>query len=574
LFVGAFLIFNTFSITVAQRTREFGLLRALGASGRQITLSVFLEALIVAVVASLVGILAGVGIAAGLKSLLSALGIDLPSSSLVFLPRTGIVALGVGVAVTLVAAIGPARRASKVSPMAALRESAPQTGGFSRRRTAAGSLVVLAGVSLLLAGLFAGIDEPVRLVGAGAVIVFLGVALLAPLIAGPLARSIGTPVSRLLGLPGKLARQNAARNPRRTAATAAALMIGLALVGCVAIFAASLKASTNKALDESLKADFTVSNNMQTGPPAISPEVSNELYDLPEVAAVAPIRLAEFKREDDRKFFLVATDPDALETVADIEVLEGDLDALEEGGLFLYDQAAEDLGLGVGDTFAMEFPATEIQELEVVGIFANNSLLQADYLISVRTYDAHYPERSDARLLVKLKEGVGPAEATRAMESVSDRFPNVAIENQSEAKESSARQVNQLLGLVSALLGLAILIALLGITNTLALSVFERTRELGLLRAVGMARRQTRSMIRWESVIIAIIGAVLGLALGTFFGWALVSALESEGITELSIPVGQLLIYLLVAGLAGVLAALPPARRAARLNVLEAIATE
>jgi len=573
LFVGAFIIFNTFSITVAQRTREFGLLRALGASGRQVTISVFLEALLVGIVASAVGIAAGVGIAVGLKSLLSIFGIDLPSSDLVFLPRTVIVAMGVGVVVTLVAAIGPARRASRISPMAALRESAPRSGEFSRRRTAIGLLTLLLGAGVLFTGLFGELGEPVQLVGAGAVLVFLGVAVLAPLFAGPLARLLGAPVAGFRHLPGKLARKNAERSPRRTAATAAALMIGLALVGLVSILGASLKESTNKVVDESLKADFTVSNSSAAGPPIISPEVANELYDLPEVEAVAPIRLGEFKREGDRRFFVVATDPDALQVVADIEVLDGDLEVLEEDGVFIHELAAKDLGLGVGDKFAMEFPTGEAQ-LDVVGIFRNKSLLQTDYLISIPTYDAHFSEHVDSRLLVKVRPGVSEAEARAAMESIEERFPNVQIEDQAESKESQAAQVNQLLGLVNALLGLAIIIALLGITNTLALSVFERTRELGLLRAVGMARKQVRAMVRWEAVIIAIIGACLGLAIGVFFGWALVTALESEGITELSIPVGQLLSYVAVAGLAGVIAALPPARRAARLNVLEAISTE
>jgi putative ABC transport system permease protein len=574
LFVGAFIIFNTFSITVAQRTREFGLLRSLGASGKQVTFSVFLEALLIGIVASAVGIAAGVGTAVGLKYLLSRFGIDLPSSGLVILPRTVLVGMGVGIVVTLVAAIGPARRASKVSPMAALRESAPRSGeGFSHRRTVIGLLILLLGAALLLAGLFGEFNEPVQLVGAGAVLVFLGVAVLAPLFAGPLARLLGGPVARLRHLPGKLARKNAARSPRRTAATAAALMIGLALVGFVSILGASVKASTGKVVDESLKADYTVTNGNRMGPPIISPEVASELYDLPEVESVAPIRLGEFKRSDGRRFFVVATDPDALQVVADIEVVGGDLEALEEDGIFIHELAAKDLGLAVGDKFSMEFP-TGKKDLEVVGIFKNKSLIQSDYLISIPTYDANYSEHADSRMLVKLKRGVTRTEATQAMESIEKRFPNVRIEDQAETKETTAAQVNRLLGLVNALLGLAIIIALLGITNTLALSVFERTRELGLLRAVGMSRKQVRSMVRWESVIIAVIGACLGIVIGVFFGWALVTALDSEGITELSIPVGQLLIYVLIAGLAGVLAALPPARRAARLNVLEAISTE
>lgn len=573
LFVGAFIIFNTFSITVAQRTREFALLRALGASGGQVTGAVLLEALLVGIFASAVGILAGFGIALALRGILEAFGIELPSSGLVFLPRTAIVAGGVGIVVTLVAAIGPARRASSISPMAALRESTPKVGGFSMGRAAVGLLMVLTGGGLLMAGLLSDIQDPVRLVGAGAVVILLGVATLTPLIAGPLARLIGEPVARMRNLPGKLARKNAARNPRRTAATAAALMIGLALVGFVSIMAASLKASTEKVLEESFKADYMVSSS-SFGAPAISPQVAEELYDLEEVEVVAPIRVGQFRRDDGRTFIVAATDPDAVREVVDIQVVEGDLDQLDEGGLFLYRQAAEDLGVDVGDSFTMEFPSIGEVPLEVVGTFENKSVVGTDYLISLGTFDANSPDRFDAQLLVNLKPGVSAMDAENALESIEERFPNIQIDDQAQAKERSSGQVDQLLGIVSALLGLALIIALLGITNTLALSVFERNRELGLLRAVGMARKQVRSMIRWESVIIAIIGAVLGLLVGIIFGWAIVTSLESEGISELVIPGVQLVGYVFLGGLAGVLAAVPPARRAARLNVLEAISTE
>ncbi|MGQ0678226.1 MAG: ABC transporter permease [Actinomycetota bacterium] len=574
LFVGAFIIFNTFSITVAQRTRELGLLRALGAGSGQVTGSILLEALIVGVIASAVGILAGVGIALLLGVILSTFGIELPSAGLVLLPRTALVAGGAGVGITVICALLPARRAARISPMAALRGEGPGKSETSRGRTTVGLGIIIAGLAALFAGLFSDIDQPVRLVGAAAVIVFLGVAVLAPLFAGPLARAVGAPVARFKKLPGKLARQNAARNLRRTASTAAALMIGLALVSFASVVGASLKASTNKLVDESLRADYTVTAGSLAGLPVISPEVTNELYDLPEVAAVAPIRLGEFKGEDGRRFFVVGTDPDALEQVADPEVLEGDLQALDEGGLLLHRQVAADLGIELGDQFTMQFPATGDQQLEVVGIFGKKAVVGSDYLVALSTYNANFPERTDAQLLVKLNEGVSKVDGDRAMDSVAGRFPNIAIDDRQQSKERTAGLVNNQLGLVSAMLGLALIIALLGITNTLALSVFERTRELGLLRAVGMGRAQARTMVRWEAVIIAIIGAALGLPVGVLFGWATVAALEGEGITELEIPIVQLAAFVLAAGVAGVLAALPPARRAARLNVLEAISAE
>ncbi|HEX2054441.1 MAG TPA: FtsX-like permease family protein [Actinomycetota bacterium] len=572
LFVGAFLIFNTFSITVAQRTREFALLRALGASGGQVTGAVFLEALLIGVLASAVGIASGFGIAAGLNALLQAFGIELPSEDLIFLPRTGIVAAVVGIGVTVVSAIGPARRAARISPMAALREAAPKPARFSARRTAAGLLVTLAGVAILLAGLFTDVGQPVQLVGAGAFVTFLGVAFLAPLFAGSLAGVLGIPL-RALGMPGRLARRNAARNPRRTAATAAALMIGLALVGLVSILGESIKASTEKVVDEALRADFTVSAGGFTGG-VVSPQLTQDMNALPEVDVATPLRIGQFRRSDDRSFFVAGIVPGDFDKVTDLEVSAGTLAGLGPDELLLYSESAAEQGLEVGDRFEMQFAATGSHDLTVAGLFDNKSLVQTDYLIGLDTFEEHFPERVDLQVYVKAAAGVAPAQAREAIEPLLEEYPNVQLQDQTETKEESAAQVNQLLGLVSALLGLALIIALLGITNTLALSVFERTRELGLLRAVGMARRQTRSMIRWEAVVISVLGAVLGLAIGLFFGWALVTSLESEGISELRIPYGQLTTYVILAGFAGVLAALPPARRAGRLNVLEAISTE
>jgi putative ABC transport system permease protein len=574
LFVGAFIIYNTFSITVAQRTKEFALLRALGASGTQVMVSVIVEALLVGLVASVVGLGAGILIALGLQALLSAFGIDLPSTGFQLLPRTVVVSLLVGTVVSLVSSILPARRAARTSPMEALRAAAPGAAGWSTRRTIAGALVTAAGGAILGLGLFGDPGNPAAAVGAGALVVFIGVAVLTPLFAGPLASLLGLPLARLFNVPGSLARHNAARNPRRTASTAAALMIGLALVGLVGIFAASLKASTNQVLDESLKADFMISSTSFAGPAPFSPLIASEAAELPEIEAASPIRLGQWRRTNGQLLFVSAIDASTFSKVADIEVSQGSLASLEDDGVFLFARTADDLGLGIGDELAMEFAASGVQDMTVKGLFENKSLTNTDYLISLRTWEDNFPERVDSTVLAKAAPGVPPQEARSALDEVVERFPNVEVQDQSEIKQRSAAQVDSLLGLVTALLGLALVIALLGITNTLALSVFERTRELGLLRAVGMSRRQARSMIRWEAMIIAVIGALLGLAIGIFFGWALVEALADEGITELAIPGGQLLLYVVLAALAGVAAAVPPARRAARLNVLEAIGTE
>jgi putative ABC transport system permease protein len=572
LFVGAFLIFNTFSITVAQRTREFALLRALGASGRQVMGSVVIEALIVGVVAAAVGLVAGILIAMGLNSLLEAFGIDLPQGSLQLQPRTIVVSVIVGVVVTVLSAVIPARRAARISPMEALRESAPTFYRASLTRVLLGGLTTIAGITVLLIGLFAEVSQEISYVGAGAAVIFFGMATLAPVFARPLAAAIGSPLRKLFAMPGRLAQQNATRNPKRTASTAAALMIGLALVGFVGIFADSSKASINETLDTAMKADFLIQSTSFANQ-VISPKVAEDLSQESELAAVTPFRFGQF-RHNSSSLFVSATDPTSLPQTADIGVVAGDLDNLQDGGVFLYEQTAEGLGLDVGDTYEMQFAATGKMEVEVVGLFDDKTFVGTDYLVSIDTYNENFPERIDTNILVKVAGDVPIDEARAVIEDVTESYPNVEVENQAEAKATYASQIDQLLGLVTALLALALLIALLGITNTLALSVYERTRELGLLRAVGMSRRQTKSMIRWEAVIIVIIGGILGIAIGIFFGWALVRALSGEGITAFSIPGGQLIIYLVLAVLAGVLAAIPPARRAAKLNVLDAIATE
>ena len=574
LFVGAFIIYNTFSITVAQRTREFGLLRALGANSRQIMGSVLLEALLVGITASLVGLGVGVAIAVLLQVLLGTFGIELPSTTLQLLPRTVVVSILVGTIVTVVSSVLPARKASRVTPMEALREAHPSHSGWSVKRTVIGSLLTALGVGTLLFGLFGNSSQGLSLVGLGAFTTFIGVSVLTPLFAAPLARAIGLPFKNMMHVPGKLAQQNAARNPRRTASTAAALMIGLALVGLVGIFGESVKASTNKIVDESLKADFMISNASIAAPPSISPRLGKELAELETVRSVAPLRQAQFRDDQKRSLFLTATDPATFDDVADLEVTEGSIEGLSEGGVLLFAPTAEDLELAVGDDLEMRFAATGARDLPVVGLYENKSMVNTDYIISLDTYDDVFTERVDTSLLVAKSADATPAEARAEIETVTDDFPNVELQDQTEIKERAASDVDQLLGLVTALLGLALVIALLGITNTLALSVFERTRELGLLRAVGMARSQTKSMIRWESVIISLFGALLGITVGIFFGWAFVAALNDEGITEFALPFGQLAVYVLFAGIAGIVAAIPPARRAARLNVLEAIATE
>jgi putative ABC transport system permease protein len=572
LFVGAFIIFNTFNILVTQRTRELALLRALGATGGQVTRSVMAEALITGVVASALGLALGIAVALGLQALLQGFGIDLPTTNLQVLPRTIVASFVVGTVVTVVAAVLPARRASRVPPIAAIRDVESVRPISLRRRALAGGAVAAFGVAMLMLGLFGGVGNAISYVGLGVGVIFLGVAILSPLAARPVSRAIGAPLPRVAGVPGKLGRENAMRNPRRTAATSAALMIGLALVGTSLIMGSSLKASTGRIIDETLRADlFLSAGNQFTG---FSPEVAAELAGRPGIGVVSELRTGEWRQRGSTAIrFLTAVEPATVDRVLELDVLEGSVSALDRRGVMVHEDAAEAEGLAVGDVLAMEFARTGTVQMRVAGIFAENRLV-GDYVISISAYEDNFTEQLDSFVLVKAPPGASVEDARRAVQRVTEAFPNVDVQDQAEIREEQEDAIDQLLGLLSALLGLAILIALLGIVNTLALSVFERTREVGLLRAVGMSRRQVRSMVRWESVLIALLGGVLGLAVGAFFGWAMVTALGDEGITELSIPARQLVVFLALAGLAGVVAAILPARRAARLNVLAAIATE
>jgi putative ABC transport system permease protein len=569
LFVGAFIIFNTFSIIVAQRTRELALLRTLGATRRQVMTSVIVEAFAVGLFASVLGIVAGIGIAIGLQGLLAAFNIDLPSTSTQLEPRTIVVALLVGTVVTVFSSILPARRAARVAPVQALRE-AQETGavGSSGGRLVAGLLVTAGGVAALLYGLFGTPSSAGALVGAGAAATFVGVAILSPLVARPIAAAIGAPI-RGLGVQAKLGRENAMRNPRRSASTAAALMIGLGLVAMVAILAASLKASLEAGLNETLKADLVLS---ATSFLPFSPDAAAKASQVPGVAAVSEFRQGGF-RVNGSTAFLTAVDPSTVEQVTSLKESPGSIQALANGDVLVFVDVATKNGWAMGDTLPAAFGTVGKAPLTIGGIYDENRLVN-NYVVSLGTYEKYFPEQLDSFVMVKLQPGADPQTVQRGIEDATRSFGNIEVQDQSAYRDKLGGFINQLVGLITALLAMAILIALFGIVNTLGLSIFERTRELGLLRAVGMSRRQVRSMIRWESVIIAILGAVLGIAIGVAFGWALQQALASQGVTELRIPGRPLVLYLVLAGLAGVLAAILPARRAARLNVLRAIAYE
>ena len=569
LFVGSFIIFNTFNIIVTQRVRELGLLRALGASRRQILVSVVAESFVTGAVASVVGIVAGIGIAVGLQLLLKGVGVELPSTATRILPRTVIVSLTLGTVVTVAAAIFPARRAARVAPIEAMRDTAGAPTSSLRRRSVSGGVVTALGVGLLAVGLFGKPTNAAAVVGAGAAVTFLGVAILSPLFARPLAAWIGTPF-RGRALPGRLGRENAMRNPRRTASTAAALMIGLGLVTFVAVAGASLKASASVALDRVIRSDFIVST---TSFSPFSPQVVADLAADPAFAAVSAIRQGQAKVGSDTTF-LAGTDPATIGEVVNLEFRSGGLDALRTPGtVLIYKGVADSKDLAVGDELSIEFSRTGTQTFTVGGIYTDNSILN-DYAISVQDYQRNFSQQLDSVAFATIAPGVSTAEAAGAIDRITATYPNVKVENQAEFKATQADAIDSFLSLVTVLLLMAIVIALFGIVNTLRLSIYERIRELGLLRAVGMSRVQVKRMIRVESVIIAILGALLGVAIGIAFGVAMQQALVGVGVTELAVPIGQLLVYVLVAAVAGVVAAILPARRAAKLDVLQAISYE
>jgi putative ABC transport system permease protein len=569
LVVGSFVIYNTFSITVAQRLRENALLRAVGATRRQVTASVFLEALTVGVLASLIGLLAGVGMAFALKGLLAALGIDIPAGGTVVKPGTIIVALIVGISVTLLASMIPAIRASRVPPIAAMRDLAIEQRRPTVVRIVSGGIIVLLGLVSLLGGLFGGGSNAGLQVALGALIIFVGVTVLGSLFARPAAWLIGSPLPWLRGTIGRLARENAMRNPKRTASTAAALMIGVGLVGFVTIFAASATASVNHVIDSEMKADYIVNTS---GPgSSLPPSIEDQLAKIPDVTLVSGLRFGSMKIHGTVEQ-VEAVDPVIVGQLFDIGVSQGDISNLGTDGIALYKNTAKDNHWTIGSRLPVEYAATGKSTLTVRAIY-DQQALAGSHVISLQNFEKNFQQQADT--IVMIKAAPGKAESVRGpIESLLKQYPNGKLQDHAQFKAAQAKQITQILNLIYALLMMAIIIAVFGIGNTLALSIFERTHEIGLLRAVGMTRAQVRSVVRWEAVIIALFGTLLGLLIGVFFGWVLVQALKDQGISVLSLPAGSLIVLVVLGSLVGMVAAWLPARRAARLDVLQAVNTQ
>jgi len=578
LFVGAFIIFNTFSILVAQRTRELGLLRAVGASKGQVVSSVLIEAVVVGLIASVIGIGIGILFALGIFQLLRATGSEgsLKGMTLQFVPRTALVGLVAGVAVTVVSALSPARRATQVPPVVAIGGTFTEVAGSIRRRVVIGGLVTAGGVAALLLGLFDAVAHPLVAVGVGALAVFIGVAMLSALFARPLAGLVGAPLPRVFGESAYLGRHNSMRNPKRTASTAAALMIGVGLVGFVTIVAASIKESATEVIGVTMAADLVLepkSAMSSGGATGVSPELAQRLRETSGIATVSEIRDGQWGYRGTMQQ-LTAVDPSTFSQVIELdEATQASVARLSDLGVLVDPDVAKDHGWRVGDTIPMQFQRSGTQNMTVEGFF-DWSFADASYLITLSSYERNYEQQTDILIGVRSAPGWTAAETRVQIGTVLGAYPNVKLEDRQQFTASRMKMIDTMLAFVTGLLLLSVLIALLGIANTLAMSMHERTRELGLLRAVGMSRRQLRSMVRWEAVIIGVIGALLGLAVGVFFGWALVSAMRDQGVTEFALPVGRLVAYVVLAAVAGVLASLLPARRASKLNILEAIAFE
>ncbi len=569
LFVGAFIIFNAFTITVAQRTRQIGLLRAIGASGSQVVRSVLLEALVTGLVASAIGIAFGIAFAYILRAGFNAIGASLPATSLQVAPRSVVAGLVVGLVVTVTSAILPAWRTSRVPPMAALRDT--RVADAPRARMVVSIVLAVGGVGLVMAGLVLPLDglaQRFTFIGAGAVILFLGVAMLTRYVAHPMARVIGAPMART-GLAGRLGQENAMRNPARTAQTAAALTIGVALVTGVTVIAASLSATFLGTIDRSVRADLLIlASNQQP----FSPAAAGELGDVPELAGVTAWRDGEFKDASGSVQGLGAVDPAALDDVYDPDVRDGAMaDLAAPATIAVQQDYARDEGLRVGSTMRVLFARTGWSRMRVAAIFEDSGFDR--FYISLAEYERRFATQQDTIILARAAPGVSPdAAADAAAAALGPAFPNLDVRTRAEYRAWVSGQIDTFLRLFYVLLAMAVVIAVVGIVLTLALSVYERTREIGLLRAVGLSRRAVRAMIRWEAVIVSLIGALVGLVVGVFLGVVSVSAIPE--FTAVAIPWASMIVFLVVAAAFGVVAAILPARRAARLDVLDAVQGE
>ncbi|MEY2581203.1 MAG: putative transport system permease protein [Ilumatobacteraceae bacterium] len=566
--IACFVIYNVFSITAAQRQRENALLRAVGANRGQISRAMLLESVVVGIVGSLLGLVAGFGVSTALKSFLSALGAEFPSTTLQLLPRTVVLVIVLGTLVTVLSAILPALRGGRVSPLAAMRESAVEQVGSSRKRILIGVIFAALGglgIGATLAG------SSFALLGFGILLVWVGVLILGPVLALVAARVIGTPVARGFKVTGKMAQGNASRNPKRTSRAAAPVLIGVALVTAVALMATTLKAQVREIFSKQFVGDYVVKTDDFTGFGGLSPDLSKKLNTVPEVDAAAGIGVKSAEVAGKRAQ-ITLVDPANVGKVFDLHLTSGSYADLSTSSIMVSDKKAKSAHLKIGDGLTINLTGLGELPLKVVGTYSSDELA-GPFVVSRDLYASTSGSYFDFSVFINKASGVSDAQAVAAIQPLVDQYGSGKLQSRSQYIDDQASGINQLLTLIYGLLALSIVIAAVGIVITLLLSVYERRREIALLRAVGMTRSQVWMTVSWESVITSLLGAVLGVLLGLLSGFLFVLALRDQGITVFSVPVLSTIVILIVSFIVGVIAAVLPARRATKVDIIEAIAT-
>ena len=575
VFISAFITYNTFTLIAGQRIKEFGLLRVLGADRRQVAQTVAVEALVMGAVAAVVGFGLGILVAAGLTSVLAATNDSLPRPELTIGSAPIIAALALGIGVTLVTSLWPAMRARRVTPMVALADDA-DIDPYSRRRTViVGSVVGGAGLVLMAAGLLLEPSTPtlILMLGLGAVGMLLGVNICSPAVAGPMSGVMGWPAARFFALNGRLARLNAARNPRRTATTASALMIGLAMVSLITVVGNSFKQTLNGQLEDTVRADWMMcAGSCEDRQLVFSHQAAAALAELPELESVEAFRyrIDGVRAPDGSRHLLTAAGLASFSSHVDPHVTSGSLAGAGPGDVMVHVDTADELGLAVGDEVRLEFSSRQEAPFRVVALHSEDSVA-GTWVIDHRDWDRHVVGDQVGLVTAIAAAGTGPDEARAALQAGLVDYPQVEVRDQAEYRQSRATQVDALLAVINVFLILALVIAVMGFSNTMALSVFERTREIGLLRAVGMGRWQVRAAILLEGSIVAVFGGLIGVVAGVVTGSLTALALPGDIVSAAAVPWPTMVMYLVVAAVAGLLAALVPARRANRINLLEAI---
>ncbi|MFE5720832.1 ABC transporter permease [Streptomyces erythrochromogenes] len=572
LFVGIFLIYNTFTMLVTQRTKELALLRAVGANRGQVMRSVLSEALVVGVLSAAVGLLSGIGLAIGIRSVIGSLGAKLPGGALVIAPATVTAALVIGVVVTTVAAVLPAWRTGRIAPVAAMGSAhLPATSKSLLVRNILGSIISLGGIGLVFLGVSTGGNSGRMTMGAGAFFMLIGMIVLLPLLSKPVIGSVRPLLQKVFGVPGKLAAQNAVRNPRRTAVTAASLAIGLTLVTTLSVLGITVGKVVDRMSTEKLKADYRVSMSSDAG--SLDKSVAETLSKAPGIKAVSPQTAGYFLVDGD---FRAASgvNPATIGQLLNVEVLSGSLDSLGKGDVAVAEKTAKKQNFTVGSAIKLKYDDGQEASVKVGAIFKDMEGLLSPYVIDNKVLSEHSEEMYIPEVYVNVDGGASKAAQQKVVDALG-KNPAITVATQQDMRNEMGGMINTMLNIMYGLLGMALVISVLGVVNTLAMSVFERTQEIGMLRAIGLDRSRVKNMIRLEAVVISLFGAALGVVIGIFLAWAVGSTLaEAMPGYELILPWDRIGIFLLLAAVVGVLAAMWPARSAARLNMLTAIKTE